>query len=258
MSKICPNCLTEFDDNHGFCSNCGSRLCNKQHPDSNKLIGYDSYSVIDEANLNVINHLVNHSEYINTLFDAFKLFKLRNCAIEFDGKPKFINERSFAYELYRTWNATKPEDLVVNAEVTKIVNKDFEAKAIEIFGKEKYRFYPDIVLHSSQHDSEHQEMICEIKTLSNLSKESLEKDLGKLLAYTTKGGCIVHEFKTGVFILVNGDSKDIANYLSEESIGLLSNSKILFISIQITDWEILPELKTVHKLMQIRHNLNQQ
>ena len=26
MSKICPNCQTEFDDSHGFCSNCGSRL----------------------------------------------------------------------------------------------------------------------------------------------------------------------------------------------------------------------------------------
>ena len=26
MSKKCPNCLEIYDDNHGFCSNCGSRL----------------------------------------------------------------------------------------------------------------------------------------------------------------------------------------------------------------------------------------
>ena len=222
------------------------------------LIGYDSDSVIDEANLNVINHLVNHSEYINTIFDAFKLFKLRNCAIEFDGKPQFINERSFAYELYRTWNSTKPEGLVVNAEVTKTVTNVFEAKALEIFGEEKHRFYPDIVLHSGQHNSGQQEIICEVKTLSNLNKDSLAKDLRKLIAYTTKGGCIIHEFKTGLFILVNGSSKDIANYLSKESIGLLSNSKILFISILITNWEVLPELKTVQELIQIRQNLNKQ
>ena len=26
MSKIYPNCQEVFDDNHGFCSNCGSML----------------------------------------------------------------------------------------------------------------------------------------------------------------------------------------------------------------------------------------
>lgn len=196
------------------------------------------------------------SEYIYTLLDAIRLIELSNCAIADNDTMKFINERSFAYELYRTWFNSKSSDLVINAEITKEIKDNFKQRAYDIFGEEKERFYPDIVLHGGQMDYEHQEIICEIKVIgSNFNQASLLKDLRKLKAYTTKGDVLYHEFKTGIFILAGGNSDKIAETLTDEAVDLIICSKILFISVSIDGKEVVPIIKTPSEIIQIRNNL---
>lgn len=134
---------------------------------------------------------------------------------------KFMNERTFAYELYRQWQdaiVENKEGLIVNAEVTKRVEGEkFFGKLSEIFGLTKdgkpHRcFYPDLVFHHSQYDSEKQEIICEIKTKDGIDEKDnkkLNQDLRKLAAYMTNDVLLYHPFKLGVFIFVGGTLSDI-------------------------------------------------
>lgn len=136
---------------------------------------------------------------------------------------KYMNERTFAYELYRQWQdaiVENEEGLIVNAEVTKRVEDEkFLDKLSEIFGLTKdgkpHRcFYPDLVFHHSQYDSEKQEIICEIKTKDGIDEgdnNKLNQDLRKLAAYMTNDVLLYHPFKLGVFILVGGTLSDIKN-----------------------------------------------
>lgn len=146
-------------------------------------------------------------------------------------KRKFINERSFAYELYRTWNNLRPRDLIINAEVTKKIEREekednkFLKIAQEIFGKEVLWFQPDMVLHSGQEDSDQQEIICEIKVKTSLTKDNLKRDLKKLFAYTTNGCVLYHPFKQGVFILLGGHPEDIKGMLTQEDMNQLVEYK---------------------------------
>ena len=196
------------------------------------------------------------SEYIDTLLEALYSIDLNNCAIDENDIMKFINERSFAYELYRTWYETKPSNLVLNAEITKIIEEKFEKRAFEIFEKEIERFYPDLVLHGGQKDHDHQEIICEIKVVgSNFNPTSLLKDLRKLKAYTTKDDVLYHEFLTGIFILAGGDSDKIAETLTAEAVDLIISSKILFVSVLIDGKKVVPTIKTPSEIIEIRNNL---
>ena len=196
------------------------------------------------------------SEYIDTLLEALKSIDLSNCAIKVNGKMTFINERSFAYELYRAWNVFRPSDLVINAEVTKkIDDKKYSEKAKELFGKNVKRFSPDIVLHGGQKDFNRQEIICEIKDRKYLRKDSFCKDIKKLKAYTTEDEVLIHEFKTGFFILINGNASDVANKITDESLSLISDSKILFLFMTINDKKAIPILKTLSEIIEIRNNL---
>lgn len=132
-----------------------------------------------------------------------------------------MNERTFAYELYRQWQdaiVENEEGLIVNAEVTKRVEDEkFLDKLSEIFGLTKdgkpHRcFYPDLVFHHSQYDSEKQEIICEIKTMEGIDdkdNKKLNQDLRKLAAYMTNDVLLYHPFKLGVFIFVGGTLSDI-------------------------------------------------
>jgi hypothetical protein len=95
-----------------------------------------------------------------------------------------MNERTFAYELYRQWQdaiVENEEGLIVNAEVTKRVEDEkFLDKLSEIFGLTKdgkpHRcFYPDLVFHHSQYDSEKQEIICEIKTKDGIDEKDIDR-----------------------------------------------------------------------------------
>ncbi len=140
----------------------------------------------------------------------------------------YLDERSFAYELYRQWQdlmENSREDLVINAEVPKeCVNRSiFLSKLEKIFGltnegKPHRRFYPDLVCHHSQFDNENQEVICEIKTKNGINDNTkLTYDLKKLASYMTNHVLLCHPFKVGAFILVGGDFSDI-KYTSNKTI----------------------------------------
>lgn len=140
----------------------------------------------------------------------------------------YLDERSFAYELYRQWQdlmENSREDLVINAEVPKecVDKKTFLSRLEKIFGltkegKPHRRFYPDLVCHHSQFNHENQEVICEIKTKSGINDNAkLTYDLNKLAAYMTDRVLLYHPFKVGVFILVGGDFSDI-QYSSNKTI----------------------------------------
>ena len=174
--------------------------------------------------------------HLATLIQAVKQVApelVTNCRyIEKGNQIEYLGERSFAYELYRQWQDLMEngiEDLVINVEVPKeCVNKtDFISKLEDLFGltkegKPHRRFYPDLVCHHSQFDSEYQEVICEIKTRKGINDNTkLNQDFKKLAAYMTNGILLCHPFKVGVFILVGGHFSDI-EFASNE---LIDNKK---------------------------------
>lgn len=166
-------------------------------------------------------------QYLATLIQATKQIRpelVSNCHFISDiSKIEFLEERTFAYELYRQWEnliEDNYEDMVVNAEVRKKYAKlTFIKNLIIIFGltkkgKPHLSFYPDLVFHHSQFDSEKQEIICEIKTKQGIDDNKnikLNQDLRKLAAYMTDNVLLYHPFKIGVFILVGGVLTDIKN-----------------------------------------------
>lgn len=194
-------------------------------------------------------------KYNATLINAIESMDLRNCTINDNGELTFINERSFAYELYREWCNFKPLDLVINAEVTKRLDEKYKQKAKELFGKNIKRFSPDIVLHGGQKDFNKQEIICEIKDGKYLRKDSLSKDIKKLKAYTTAEEVLPKEFTTGFFILINGNVSDIAQKLKDEDTLLILDSKIIFLIITIRNEKAFPIIKTPSEIIEIRNNL---
>lgn len=165
--------------------------------------------------------------YLATLIQATKQIRpelISNCRfISDESEIEYLEERTFAYELYRQWEniiEDNFEDMVVNAEVNKKYQKvTFIRRLIEIFGLTKkgnphISFYPDLVYHHSQFDSEEQEIICEIKTKEGINDNKnikLNLDLKKLAAYMTDNTLLYHPFKIGVFILVGGNLCEIKN-----------------------------------------------
>ena len=98
--------------------------------------------------------------YLETLIQATKLIRpelVSNCHFISDiSKIEFLEERTFAYELYRQWEnliEDNYEDMVVNAEVRKKYAKlTFIKNLIKIFGltkkgKPHLSFYPDLVFY---------------------------------------------------------------------------------------------------------------
>jgi TPR repeat protein len=65
MSKICPNCLTEFNDSHGFCSECGSKLVDKQKLDSALILG-DANAISGGVNINQSKNVTSHDTHYHT------------------------------------------------------------------------------------------------------------------------------------------------------------------------------------------------
>ncbi len=174
------------------------------------------------------------SPHLATLIQAVKQVSpelVANCSsFNINGSIDYFEERSFAYELYRQWQdliENNDEDLVINAEVTKkcVDEHTFISKLEEIFdltkeGKPHRCFYPDLVCHHSQFDSDNQEIICEIKTkkgIDDSKNTKLNHDLKKLATYMTDMVLLYHPFKIGVFILVGGVLNDIKNkYISND------------------------------------------
>ena len=114
-------------------------------------------------------------------------------------------ERIFAYELYRQWadklenKDRNPNNLILHGEIV----KGFENHT---------RRYPDFVLHGSQGNTEHQEIVCEIKRKKNFTRKSFFKDLSKIVEFFNSKKTFNHPFKHGVFILMGGDMSDMIKF----------------------------------------------
>ena len=168
------------------------------------------------------------NSYLATLITAVSQvppYIVSNCLYkEKNDKIGYINERGFAYELYRQWQnlvEDNPDDLVVNAEVAKKTER-YEEILTKIYNTQDKEilhtcFYPDLVYHHSQFDSIAQEIICEIKTIDRLKKikKSLLWDIEKLAAFMENDLLILGKFNIGVFILVGGDFSQIKEILTE-------------------------------------------
>ncbi len=89
-------------------------------------------------------------------------------------------------------------------------SKTFYIKAFEgLHGKEKE---PDLYIHKGENPVEGiQELICEVKRLSMLTPENLMGDLNKLISYSSLEIWEGHGFKIAVFIVNNGNKKQLKN-----------------------------------------------
>ena len=186
-----------------------------------------NYGLMADFGVFVGCDLIMTPQYLATLIQATIQIRpelISNCRfISDESEIEYHEERTFAYELYRQWEnliEDNYEDMVVNAEVNKRYQKvTFIRRLIKIFGlTEKgnphISFYPDLVFHHSQFDSEKQEIICEIKTKKGIDDNKnikLNQDLKKLAAYMTDNTLLYHPFKVGVFILVGGNLCEIKN-----------------------------------------------
>lgn len=142
---------------------------------------------------------------VDLLIDALK--EISSDYVEYENsagnKCKHL-ERIFAYELYRQWAnlledpQRNPEKLILHGEIV----KGFENQT---------RRYPDFVLHGSQGDYEHQEIICEIKRNQNLNRKSYLGDLRKISEFFNVDKTFHHPYNYGVFILVGGHMSSITN-----------------------------------------------
>ena len=65
MSKKCPNCLEVYDDNHGFCSNCGSRLVDDVKLDPILTIG-DANAISGGVNINRSKNITSHDTHYHS------------------------------------------------------------------------------------------------------------------------------------------------------------------------------------------------
>lgn len=65
MSKICPNCQEVFDDSHGFCSNCGSRLVDNDNVNPALNIG-DANAISGGVNINQSKTITSHDTHYHT------------------------------------------------------------------------------------------------------------------------------------------------------------------------------------------------
>jgi len=144
--------------------------------------------------------------YFKILLDSLHAVKMKLVSYDDGGKDKYVNERAFAYELYRQlanrlyndvvevekWAIDRPE-IVVNAELYKCVGSDNKTDR-------KGRKFPDIVIHGGQHNTENQLVVCEIKVKA--SEAEIEEDLKKLYDYLDIEKMYGHPYPLAVFINV--------------------------------------------------------
>jgi len=143
-----------------------------------------------------------------------------------DGREDVINqlERVFAYELYFQWSLLKDSNLVLNGEIGKIWNeKDW---------------YPDMVLHGGQDNSDNNKIVVEIKRecMVKNNKKAIIDDLKKL------SGFLISSVKTqdkkfknyedAVFILLKGELTEISDALKDKELtsGVDLNNKIICVT----------------------------
>lgn len=65
MSKKCPKCLGIFDDNHGFCCNCGCRLVDDIESDGLLTLG-DANAISGGVNINRSKNITSHDTHYHS------------------------------------------------------------------------------------------------------------------------------------------------------------------------------------------------
>ena len=65
MSKICPNCQEVYDDSHGFCSNCGSRLIDNTDVNPALNLG-DANAISGGVSINQSKNVTSHDTHYHT------------------------------------------------------------------------------------------------------------------------------------------------------------------------------------------------
>ena len=74
MSKVCPNCQEVFDDNHAFCSSCGSRLVEMEKPAPTFNLG-DANAISGGVNINQSKNITSHDVHYHTVQERNKTEK---------------------------------------------------------------------------------------------------------------------------------------------------------------------------------------
>lgn len=142
--------------------------------------------------------------YFTLLFDSLTAVKMKLVSYADGDKDKYVNERAFAYEMYRQfanrlyddvgfeekWKEDRPS-IVINAELYKCVG---DSNKVD----NKGRKFPDIVIHGGQHNAGLQLIVCEIKLKA--SETDIEEDLKKLFDYMDSVKMYNHPYALAVFI----------------------------------------------------------
>lgn len=181
-----------------------------------------------------INEAYNRNK--TEVIEIFSLFmeSIRAVKVELvtldKSHTKYINERAFAYELYRQisnrlykdvkdWGKWQDEDhIVVNAEIYKRRSESQE---------NDNGVYPDIVIHGGQENTDKQILICEIKKMA--SSEAIKEDVDKLLTYMDYDKMSAHPYPLAVFVNV-GPLDTFMNNLEKTMFNKPINGSLVFIS----------------------------
>lgn len=182
-----------------------------------------------------MNNLEESNAYLELLIESIKAVKMPLISYDENGSSEYVNERAFAYELYRQmanrlyddvtshncerWKEERPE-IVINAELYKNVGADNTED-------DKGRKYPDIVIHGGQHNTDKQLLVCEIKV--EASKEKMQEDLKKLRDYMDNGQMSNHPYCIAVFINVGSIEKFYKNLLSLDT-NTIKKQGLFFVS----------------------------
>ena len=169
-----------------------------------------------------MNNLEESNAYLELLIESIKAVKMPLISYDKNGSAEYVNERAFAYELYRQmanrlyddvtsylcerWKEERPE-IVINAELYKNVGAGNTED-------EKGRKFPDIVIHGGQHNTDKQLLVCEIKV--EASKEKIQEDLKKLRDYMDNEKMFNHPYCIAVFMNVGPIEKFYKNLQSPD------------------------------------------
>ena len=168
-----------------------------------------------------MNNLEESNAYLELLIESIKAVKMPLISYDKNGSAEYVNERAFAYELYRQmanrlyddvtsrycerWKEERPP-IVINAELYKNVGAGNTED-------DKGRKFPDIVIHGGQHNTDKQLLACEIKVKA--SRKEIQEDLAKLLDYMDKENMFNHPYCKAVFINVGPIDKLYENLQSQ-------------------------------------------
>ena len=143
-----------------------------------------------------------------------------------DDRKDVINqlERVFAYELYFQWSLLKDCNFVLNGEIGKIWNEE--------------DWYPDMVLHGGQDDTDNNKIVVEIKRecMVKNNKKAIIDDLKKLSGFLVSAvNAQDKKFKNyedAVFILLKGELTEISDALKDKKLtsGIDLNDKIICVT----------------------------